>query len=426
MRLPCTHMTNQQRYERLKKSILADKSICTQNRELFRKFFEYEEYKLRRINGLIRLDESCFKTLLDYCSRLRTVNAWFGNKPWMNLTESDIKRVYDALEDGQIKTRTGTPFKNRRTYYNKIFKSKPFDLVGKAEMARRIMNEFTPSKEEREVRFVDFPSFRQLVNVATQPRHKFLMWLAWDIGENVSSLLRLRKSDFHRQTDPETAEAEYRINLPKQILKRARRQRSEITNFTETVEFADLVLRDLDNTQLVFPFGYRQAKKVFDRAVRLTSIRCTPGDHIPTWKDLRSGMACHLLKEGWSREEINSRLGHVPSSAELDKYINFLALDRHKPKQKLRENSLLKTQQELRRSLHQVRHLKSTVDDQQRQIAALTNRTTQLGQANNARQFADHALTQALSDPALLSLVAQAMVKNGLHQQLMELARKEA
>ena len=47
-------------------------------------------------------------------------------------------------------------------------------------------------------------------------------------------------------------------------------------------------------------------------------------------------MACHLLRSGWTRDEVNARLGHKPSSQVLDAYINFLALDRHKPKEKLR------------------------------------------------------------------------------------------
>jgi len=51
------------------------------------------------------------------------------------------------------------------------------------------------------------------------------------------------------------------------------------------------------------------------------------GDRL-SWKDLRSGMACHLLRSGWSRDEVNARLGHTAYSAALNAYINYLGLDR--------------------------------------------------------------------------------------------------
>jgi len=51
-------------------------------------------------------------------------------------------------------------------------------------------------------------------------------------------------------------------------------------------------------------------------------------------------MACDLLSKGWSRDEVNARLGHAPSSREIDRYINYFALDRARPKQKLHEDHL--------------------------------------------------------------------------------------
>jgi hypothetical protein len=33
----------------------------------------------------------------------------FENKEWKKLTEEDIQRVYDDLEDGKIKNRKGSP-----------------------------------------------------------------------------------------------------------------------------------------------------------------------------------------------------------------------------------------------------------------------------------------------------------------------------
>ena len=59
-------------------------------------------------------------------------------------------------------------------------------------------------------------------------------------------------------------------------------------------------------------------------------------------------MACHLLKKGWTSDEVNARLGHKPSSQELDKYINFLALDRHTPKKKLNDGQLQQLLEEVK------------------------------------------------------------------------------
>jgi len=53
-------------------------------------------------------------------------------------------------------------------------------------------------------------------------------------------------------------------------------------------------------------------------------------------------MACDLLSKNWTTDEVNSRLGHTPSSRELDSYINFLALDKKKPQRKIYEGNLAK------------------------------------------------------------------------------------
>lgn len=334
------------RYLSAKEKLLADASVCAANLELFREFFAYEEYKLKRQNRLPDLDEASSKTLLSYVYRFRNVNKWFNDKPWTDLTKDDIKRVYDDLEEGRILTATGKPFKDRRSYYNKVFKSKPFRLAGKAELAKEVL-EFYVGAEHREVRYVTEDVFRDLVSVLSKPAHLLLFWLAWDIGENVNTLLQLTKRDFMRQRNPHTNEAEYIVNLPREKLKRSRRQRSEPTLYPETVRFLDMTLRFLREDEAVFRFEYRQALKLMQSAARKTGAACMPAGQPVTWKDLRSGMACHLLNAGWSRDEVNARLGHVPSSNVLDAYINFMALDRHEPKRRLVDNGLEKMRRAL-------------------------------------------------------------------------------
>lgn len=334
------------RYERRKNLILNDKKICKENRDIFKEFFEWEEHKLKRIRNLRQLDEGCYKTLFHYIAYFYNVNKWFNNKAWNKLTKKEIQKVYDDLEDGKIKKFNGTPFQDRNTYYNKIFKSKPFALADKDGIAKEVM-EFYRADDYREVNYVEFEDFKKLINVAITPKHKLLLWLLWDIGENIFSILQLKKRNFVRQINKDTKEFEYNVNLPREILKRNRVPRTETTNFKETTELLDIILENLKDDDLIFNFGYRQAEKIFDRAVKITNIKCKPTGKKPSIKDLRSGTMCDLLDKGWSRDEINARLGHKPSSTEIDKYINYKALDKQKPKIKVYQNNLAKIEIEL-------------------------------------------------------------------------------
>jgi len=342
-------------YEKRKNLILNDKNICPENRKLFKSFFEWEENKLKRIRNLRELDDRCYKTLKVYTIYFYNVNNWFKNKPWPKLTKTEIKKVYDDLEDGKIKKKDKTPFQDRASYYNKIFKSKPFGLAGKREIAKEVMEFYKPS-ENSEVNFIELEDFLKLINVAISPNHRLLLWLAWDIGENINSLLQLQKRHFVRQVDSETKEPEYIVNLPKEILKRSRKPRSEITNYKETVDLLDIILKELKDYDLLFKFGYRQAEKIFDRTVKITNIKCKPTGKRPTWKDLRSGMTCDLLKKGWSRDELNARLGHIPSSSEIDKYLNYLAIDKQKPKIKVYQSNMRKIEGDLEDTRDVVKH----------------------------------------------------------------------
>lgn len=327
--------SNQRRYINALQKLLDDPQLHTINRELFREYFDKQAYKLKRINGLHCLDESCYLTLYCYIVRFRNVLRWFNNKPLTKISRVDIQRVYDGLEDGKIKNPQGLPYASRTDYYRKVFKGQLFKMAGKDEIARQVIEFSKPHRPP--VRFVREQSFRKLTRHLRSPRNQLLMWLAWDYGENINAHLQLRPEDFHRQVDPETGEPEYRINYRREILKRSRRPRSELSNYPETVDLLDEILPTIPPGQPIFTFGYRYAKKIMDGAAKRSGVVCEPtGDRV-TWKDLRSGMACDLLAKGWTRDEVNARLGHTPSSDEIDKYINFLAIDQRKPKRKVAE-----------------------------------------------------------------------------------------
>ena len=364
-------MKQKDSYERNKRALLLDESICSENRTLWENFFEWLERKLKRINNLERLDEGTYKTLNHYIGRFKNVNNWFNNKPWSALMKEDIQKVYDDLEDGIIKNRFGKRFADRKSYYTKVFKSKPFKMAGKAEIAQEVFEFYRP-KENLDVNFIEHNDFLKLLVPTKTILQKLMLWLAWDIGENVGSLLQLRKKDFRRQLNPQMNEPEYLIDLRKEILKRSRRARVEITNFVETAQLLDIVLPDLQDDELIFKFGHRQALKFMAYCTDIAKVKCSPTGKKPTYKDLRSSMCCHLLKIGWRIEEVNSRLGHSPANLSMvTRYANYLALDRHSSKLKVSNNNIESMKENLNNYRQIEKQQEVRIDRQQKRIELL-------------------------------------------------------
>ena len=327
-------MTKKEQYERNKPLLLNDKSICEANRKLFKEYLKEKEYKLKRQKGIPKLTETQYKTLCQNISSLRNINLWFKNKDLTKITVIDIKKVYDGLEEQKIKGVQGNVIKSKNDYYEKYFKSLLFEMTGKKELAQKVMKYYNSSKKE-EVRFFEEETHERIKNATKTIHQKALCQLAWDVGENIFTLLQLQKKDFIRRINKETKEVEYLVNLPKEKLKASRRERTEITNFEETSKLLDIVLKDLKDESVVFNFGHRNALKFLKQAVKKVNGKCIPKGQEVTWKDYRSSMACYLLGLGWTTDEIKSRMGHAPSSRVIDKYVNYLAIGKHKPKTKV-------------------------------------------------------------------------------------------
>lgn len=357
-----------ERYERVKKEFLNDSNVNSDNRKILKKFLIYEEYRLKRRNGLAEVDERSYKTLYSYIGKLKKINEWFKNKDWKKITKKEIKKVIDDLEDGVLRNPRGQRYFDRAGFYQ-IMQGELFRMVKKNHIVSDIIRDFGIKGriDSDQVRFIPEEDFRKIVSCAITPEQKCLLWLAYDVGENINSLLELEKDDFKRQINDDTKEPEYLVILPKEKLKRSRTPRSEITNYRETVEFLDIVLNNLKpatkmvsnkyikNVHLnslhgenkLFKFKDTYAQRFLNRASELAKVRCMPEGQRVTWKDLRSSMACDLLRKEWTRDEVNARLGHRPSSRIIDRYINFLALDRKKPKKKVYDSSLKKIEGQL-------------------------------------------------------------------------------
>ncbi len=380
-----------ERYENRKKEILADEKINEENRKIIEKFLIYEEKKLRRKQGKPDVDEKSYKTLYYYIGRFYKLNDWLKNKEWSQLKPTEIVKtkgkdksgkevitekeilgdvavLIDKLEDGVIKNKYGKRYADRSLYYQ-MLQGKVFEMVGVEQHAKDYFKELeTKGRDDSEgVRFINEDTFRKIVDCAITPEQKCLMWLAFDIGENVGTLMELELADFKRSINKDTKEPEYLVILSKDKLKRSRTPRSEITNYRESVNFLDIVLpnvkpstkkiggqdktlSEIHNENKLFKFGWKTAERFFKRAVNLANARCEPAGQRVTWKDLRSSMACDLLNKDWTTDEINARLGHAPSSRMIDKYVTYLSLDKKIPLKKVYESNLRKLEEELEKS----------------------------------------------------------------------------
>lgn len=361
-------MTFKDDYERKKFLLFKDKKICKSNRDIFKEFFEFQEEKLKRINDNAKLDEPSYKTLCGYINRLKNVNKWFENKDWKKLTLEDIKKVYKNLEEGSIFNRFGKRFADRKSYYSKIFKYKPFDLAGQKANVEKVLVFFT-DRRKKEVNFVNRENFKKIVSVVKNPHHLALLWLAWDIGENINTFLGLTSSNFKRKINSSTKEPEYIVWLPQGQLKRSRTQRSEPTLFPETVRYLDIVLNGLKPEDKLFKFEYRQSLKFFDSAVTRSKTTCEPTGKKPSWKDLRSGMACNLFSNyGWHSDDINLRLGHSIMSRELEVYFSYLAGQGKRVKKLHYNNSLEKVREEFEELKLIEKGQRQRLENQEREI----------------------------------------------------------
>lgn len=408
------------RYEKAKTKLLNDKSICKENRNLFKEFFLWEQEKLKRINDLSEIDESSYKTLYDYINRFRNVNKWFKNKSWKELTLAEIKEVYRNLEDGKITNKKGKRFEDRRSYYNKVFKAKPFKLAGKLEEVNQALEFFT-DRRKKEVRFVNAENFSKMISVLSKPHHLVLFWLAWDIGENINSLLKLTKRNFKRQINRDTKEPEYLVHLPKDKLKRSRNTRSEPTLFPETVQYLDIVLENMNKDDSIFKFEYRQASKIFDSTVKRSGAECEPSGEKPSWKDLRSGMACNLFSLGWHSDDINLRLGHSISSKEIDVYLNYMAQNRRRAKKILYNNNLEDVKNDLEEARQREKLQSGRLERQKESISEQGIKILELERnMNNFKKF-DNLADPLLKDKKVQKALLKVILEKGLGKQLMEL-----
>ena len=130
-----------ERYERVKKEFLNDSNVNSDNRKILKKFLIYEEYRLKRRNGLAEVDERSYKTLYSYIGKLKKINEWFKNKDWKKITKKEIKKVIDDLEDGVLRNPRGQRYFDRAGFYQ-IMQGELFRMVKKNHIVSDIIRDF--------------------------------------------------------------------------------------------------------------------------------------------------------------------------------------------------------------------------------------------------------------------------------------------
>jgi hypothetical protein len=70
-------------------------------------------------------------------------------------------------------------------------------------------------------------------------------------------------------------------------------------------------------------------------------------------------------------DEVKGRMGHKPSSNVIDKYITYLALNKHKPKQRMYESDLKRYQEELKESRNRERRNEAWIENQKTEVREL-------------------------------------------------------
>jgi integrase len=329
------------RYERCKKRLDTEGTlrkrkgffkVLPESKDLILRFLDKKEEDFRDIYGhteeaKIRNSKTLYKDLTSYLSN---VAFWFNNKPFTEITEDDIRIVYRKLEAGQLESVTGKILSDisLRDIYNRVMKGAFFKMLGKDEFAENVIKR--KISEKQEVRFFDLDTLKKIADLASTNTQRLAFWLLFDTGIEVSALVQLKKSNFEIKKDDETKTEFYIVHIPKTISKKGRRVRSNYVHFSESNDLLKKYLAGLDENEKLFNMQPFALYRALERLNEEYHFKTKPEGKEITIKDFRSSCATYFLQQSWTTDEIKGRLGHAPSSSEIDKYVNYLGLHQNK------------------------------------------------------------------------------------------------
>lgn len=339
------------------------------NRDLVVKWINHKKLELENVNGYekeaqVRYYNTLYKQLTTY---MVNVLYWFNHKNLQDITSEDIKKIYVGLEEGSlatIKGRKNLSYRTRKDFYGRVFKGGFFKFIGKDKMAEKVIKR--KFVEASEVKFFEFKILKIITDNTATNSHRLAFWLMFDTGIEVKALCQLTKKDF--EWIKEEKDSYYMLHVEKNISKKSRRKRDIYVHFNETNVLLKTHLKRLENDEKLFNFKppalYHALKKVVDE-FKLTT---RPGGKSITLKDFRSSMATYFLSQGFSTDFVKQRLGHAPSSTEIDRYVNYLGISQKKQRKKAKEIELKDIQDKYEKLEEQLRHVLQQNNKQAKEI----------------------------------------------------------
>lgn len=318
-----------ERYKKQKELLKKDTTILPENRKIILKFLEHAEDKLKRRKGRGRVEQIRYcKTLLKKIDLLKNTDRFF-KKHFKDITKKDIERVYNALEDGKIKSLKGAAYKfsSRNDFYKKVFKSDFFEFIGKKDLAKEVITR--ESSDEGEVKFFEFEDLQKMASLCKSLQRELFLYLLFDTSMRIGTLLNMRCSDFEKRHNLDTKRDYYLFHIRKEYTK-SKVDRTDALLIDRTNELLDIALQDKKPEELLFKWGYGNARKIIFDVTRRAKITTKPQGKPVSIHDFRKSGATYLLSRGFNIDYVKARLGHKPSSSVIDRYVNYLGLNANK------------------------------------------------------------------------------------------------
>lgn len=315
------------RYENRKQKILNSLEFNSINKKLFFEWLNKKEEKLKNQKGREETDKIRWsKTLNKYLDFFVGIDKWF-KKPFNELTEEDLIKVREDLEEGRITNKKGEKFSQstRLDYYNKVFKSNFFEFLGLKEIAKKIF--VLEREEDAEVKFFTKEDLDQMTKFSNNIRNKMFLYFLFDTGVRIGTALNIQIKDCEERHNIETKQDYFLIHINKEYTK------SKIDStisllLPETNELLSTYLKNKKKTkELLFQFSYSNARKLIERVSRVAKIKTKPENKEVSIHDFRKSCATYFLSKKYSIDFVRKRLGHKPSSTVIDKYVNYLGLN---------------------------------------------------------------------------------------------------
>ncbi len=282
-------------YERRLKSLKADRTLLTRNKQLILKFLaDCELGKTIKGRAKKKIGPS---RLLKYSSVLKTLSGWLG-RPFDQVTQADMERLVGNLEKDVYQTKRGRPFAaETKVDFKKALKKFYKWLLGDNRRYPEMVEWIDTYSEMKEIPALTREEVKRLANHC-RVRDKTLVMVLFDSGARASELLSIKIGDLTRKD-------EYYMMRIRQEYSKTKGRTISLAMCTEPLDAWLQAHPEGNNPEArLFPLSYNALRMLLSRLGReVLNKKVTP--HI-----LRHSSAtyyCHKLNQyqlcyryGWS------------------------------------------------------------------------------------------------------------------------------